>query len=383
MSYHEDHLATEIGPFGQSADAQDPAFTASEVPDIERKRPDDPKGLSRPDPAQGRQRPPGVELEPSWPDIREFSAQSPSQEDYPLAAFPDSLRAVLESAAASCGASVPTTAACLLGSLATLAQHDFAVRLLAPRPVPLSLSIVAVSESGWRKSTVGELLMSSHVAADTAIARIHARAKASLSPRGGRSQAEDEIKPRRHSPIALRYDITTEGLLSRLEGGRPTQALFNTEAGIQIRNWSFSGSQKARTLGVLNNLWDGTTTTFDRTSAGGREYRISQLCPVHLLARPKARVGTQRHGRQRAPRLFGPHPGLPGTTRGPRSAIMPTRPLGTGSSGHFTTESCRNGSVRTRAWSWRRPRTRRPGPQSTWPSCLPGPGMLWRHSTPR
>ena len=58
MSYHEDHLATEIGPFGRSADAQDPAFTASEVPDIERKRPDDPKGLSRPDPAQGRQRPP-------------------------------------------------------------------------------------------------------------------------------------------------------------------------------------------------------------------------------------------------------------------------------------------------------------------------------------
>ena len=216
-----------------------------------------------------------------WSALNPITARLAPQAAYPRDALPDVLGAALDALVDLAAASVPTAAAALLSSLSVAVQADYDCQTLARKLKPTSLYFVALSESGWRKSSAYDSAFDPHVAADN---RVAARWRSAKSDAGDPDFVADR-KVRRTMPIALRSDATIEALLRRLDDGRPAQALASSEATAQLRNWSGQKTQRARTMSKLSDLWDGTPTGTDRITDGGIELRIAgrRVCVAWLL----------------------------------------------------------------------------------------------------
>ena len=194
-----------------------------------------------------------------WPPIFPIKPSLPPQPPYPDWP-PGVLRDTLEAAVRVASSSRPTAAAILLGAASLLASHEYVVQTLSPLPCPASLYTVPVIESGWRKSTVFELLLRGHAAADKAAVSRHSRAKAeSAAHQGTKGMADVGLsrKTKRFPPRALRGDDTLEVVRQRLDAGRPTALQALDEAGSLLHNWSFGPGQIARTLATYSTLWSG------------------------------------------------------------------------------------------------------------------------------
>ena len=116
---------------------------------------------------------------------------------------------------------------------------------------------MALAGSGLHKTTAFTLLESGHEEADRRLATWWNEAKASYDERrasnkvqeGSRCEPESR-SPRKSPPVALLQEFTSDGLLSCLQEGRPSVAMWTSEAGTQI-NYSFRQNQIIRTLAYL------------------------------------------------------------------------------------------------------------------------------------
>lgn len=230
-----------------------------------------------------------------WGELTPIRAPLEPQRAYPLDGFSDDLHAAITAIVDSAACSVPTAAVALLGSLNVIVQTDYDCETLEPGVLkPTSLYLMALSESGWRKSSAYRKAFSSNIEADTRAYGQHQRALAATGERKSAGKAGDkpdgdagsdgaaaegsfidDRKLRKVSPIAMRSDATIEAFIKRLDGGRWAQALVSDDASEQLGNWSGRGDQRGRTMGKLQRAWDGERLGSDRVTDGGLELHIA------------------------------------------------------------------------------------------------------------
>ena len=180
----------------------------------------------------------------------------PVRKPIPDPVLPSGIRPYVLAVAECAGSSIGTALASVMGSINLVVAADADVQTLAVKPLPTSLYILTVSESGWRKSTAQKLAFEAHKKADIAA---HKQWKAD---RDGDGFLEPDTKV---APVAVRNDSTIEALLKNLADGRRTQGLINPDAGTVFGGWSFKGQQRMQTMARLNQLWDGEPINYERS----------------------------------------------------------------------------------------------------------------------
>ena len=204
-----------------------------------------------------------------WPSIAPIKARKAQQSNYPVEALPEEIQLVLMATVRLAGCSTHTAAASLMGSLSLLAQVDYTVQTLAPTAKPTSLFMLAISESGWRKSEAAQLLMSGHREADSRAVALHTMAKQQYEEEqksGKKKGQENSPRPRTFQPLAFRNDATIEAAQSRMMAGRPWIIQAPDEATTLFGNWSFQAGQLGRSLAGYNSAWDGSPLQSDRVT---------------------------------------------------------------------------------------------------------------------
>jgi hypothetical protein len=196
------------------------------------------------------------------------------QTTYPLECLPKSWQTVIRAAATASGASIPTAACGFLATAAALAQVDYRCETLVPNIYadgsstdPISLFALVVSDSGWGKSTCGDVLTAGHREADRRLADRHQEGRREMEARNDKSRSGgsgDARRPTVKIPLGTVSDVTLEAVQLRLQTGRPAVLLYNSEMGALAGSWSFSRTQLPRTLPALNTLWDGGPVHSDR-----------------------------------------------------------------------------------------------------------------------
>ena len=227
--------------------------------------------------------------ERGWSDLPSPLMVKPAPpKDYPAHLFSPDLLSVIEATQrlAECPAAIVGTF--LLGSLALLAQDDVLVETLAPHLAPASLFTVTLAASGLHKSTAAKLLGQGHQEADEQLAARWAVAKKLAAGHGaagqdGGQESEERARPPRPSnPKALFTDFTTDATLNKLEGGRPSVALWSHEVGIQL-HLSLGKSQGQRTMSFLSLVWDGDMISKIRADEDASVYLSAGAYAVSLV----------------------------------------------------------------------------------------------------
>ncbi len=197
----------------------------------------------------------------AWPPLPErLEASGPDQQEYPQ--IPGFTGQLVDSTVRLSGCSRRVAALGAIGALSALCVWDWDVKTLAPDPKPLSVHVLASSETTWRKSTAWKSLWRPHLEADEEVEAAWLAAKTQFV-----SLAEEDRprghRPRAHNPQLTRGDVTIEALKVRLATGRPCQALFSDEAG-EVLRWSYQGSRMTGTLSFLSKAFDGSELYDDK-----------------------------------------------------------------------------------------------------------------------
>ena len=145
------------------------------------------------------------------------------QADYP--GVPGTIGEIVEAASRESGCSRPIAALGVFCSLSALAAGDWNVRTLAPSVKPLSLNVIGMSESTWRKSTALEIIWGPHLEADRDAEAAWEEAL-ELFAEMLWHEASTALEPRAASPRLIRGGISTEEMRKCLLLGRPVQAQF-------------------------------------------------------------------------------------------------------------------------------------------------------------
>lgn len=273
-----------------------------------------PERLGQEDPDKGPGRPSGEPFrgykprpatpETAWSDLPgPIMATLAPPADYPVSRFPLDLADVVEAVQRLAQSPGMMAGAALLGGLALLAQDNFVLETLGPDVGPASLFLVVMADSGLHKSTTVRILDKGHQNGDKLLvarwkAANQGRAKHGLADQGDGPESEETARPTRPSkPAALIADVTADGLLKDLEGGRPSVALWSHEAGVQL-NMAMGGSRGTRTMAYLNVTWDGDLISKARVTEDSSVYMPDGSYAVSLLWAGQPDVV--------APLMFGP-----------------------------------------------------------------------------
>ena len=183
---------------------------------------------------------------------------------------------------------------------------------------PCSLFFLTVAESGDRKSTVDRLLgravrqfqdaqrdnakpiLASHAAdlqawqakRDATSGKMEGDAKGGKDIEGHRAdlaQIEGQKPDAPRVPRLIYEDVTSEKLGKALATEWPSAGIFSSEGGAVLGGHSMGKDSIARTLSLLNKLWDGAPHIVDRATAAsfavrGARMTISLQVQPHVLA---------------------------------------------------------------------------------------------------
>ncbi|HEY5851077.1 MAG TPA: DUF3987 domain-containing protein [Lysobacter sp.] len=224
--------------------------------------------------------------------------------------FPlDALGPVLEPVARRIAQVVQAPDALIASSLlagASLAAQAHADVVVDGRREPLSLWFLSVSESGERKTAADNWAVAEHrrferdqlgfyreaeaehatdLAAFTAASRSAARGKKT------RAVVQDSLRelgkppPAPMLPWLLLADPTIEGLHRQLREGRPSQGLFNSDAGDFFGGYGMSDDHRTKSAAALSRLWDDGELV--RTRGGdGHSKLYGRRLAAHLMVQP-------------------------------------------------------------------------------------------------
>jgi putative DNA primase/helicase len=279
---------------------------------------------------------------------------------YPADALPPLLRDVVREAQAFVQAPVALVACSALAALSLAAQGLVNVRRDHQLVGPVSLYLLAVADSGERKTTCdtifspalrdwesGRLLAIAPdlAARDAAFAAFEAKKAGILDAiKHKRRRSQDTAKeegeldvlareapPPVVVPRLLYADATPEALAHALATGWPTGGVLSAEAGAVFGAHGMGYDTILRNLALLNVLWDGGAIAIDRRSKPSFQLRDRRLT-FGLMAQPEAlrgfleRAGTLPRGTGFIARFLIAWPASTQGTRAyrPAPAAMPT-----------------------------------------------------------
>lgn len=259
-----------------------------------------------------------------WPDPHPLAAKV-EPEPYPLDALPLPIRAAVEEVAGFVKAPVPMVASSALAALSLAIQAHADAKRAERLHGPVGLFLLTIADSGERKSTCDGFFTRAirdyeevqAEAAKPALKDHKAAIEAWEAKRGGvkeriRQLAKDN-KPTAGMESALRdleydkpeppriprllyADATPEALAYGLAKQWPSGGVVSAEAGIVFGSHGMGKDSVMRNLGLLNQLWDGTSLTIDRRSTESFTVRGARLTVALQVQEPTLREFFTRSG---------------------------------------------------------------------------------------
>lgn len=253
-----------------------------------------------------------------WPDPEPLT-EPLDPLPYPTDALPPLLRAAVREAQAFVQAPVALVACSALAALSLAAQGLVNVRRDHQLVGPVSLYLLAVADSGERKTTCdtifspalrdwesGRLMAIAPdlAARDAALAAFEAKKAGILDAiKHKRRRSQDTAKeegeldalareapPSVAVPRLLYADATPEALAHALATGWPSGGVLSAEAGAVFGAHGMGYDTILRNLALLNVLWDGGAIAIDRRSKPSFQLRDRRLT-FGLMAQPEALRG--------------------------------------------------------------------------------------------
>ena len=241
----------------------------------------------------------------TWPELQPLIAQIDPQE-YPLDALPVAVRLAVEEVAGFVKAPIPLIATSALAALSLAIQAHTDVERAEKLSGPCSLFLLAIADSGERKSTCDgfftrairdyeareqeaakpliKAYKSKHEAWEAMRAGLKEKIKA-LAKDGKPSSAQlqalhdlDKIEPLPPRVPRLIYgDATPEALTYALAKHWPSGGVISSEAGSVFGGHGMGADSIMRNLAALNQLWDGATLPVERRSSESFTVRGARL----------------------------------------------------------------------------------------------------------
>lgn len=263
-------------------------------------------GAAEPAPSSGQStRPADVVPEIDWQEPDPLTASGESQ-PYPVSALPPLLRDAVVEAQSFVQSPAALVACSALSALSLAAQGLANVRRDHQLVGPVSLYILAVAESGERKSTCDRIFGAALrdwerdqaaacapdiTAHETAVATAEAKRAGLLEAvkrkRRDMQETEEEEAALQElaglvpSPVKvprlLYTDATPEALSHALATGWPSAAVLSAEAGAVFGAHGMGFEAILRNLAQLNVLWDGGAIDIDRRSKASYRLRDRRL----------------------------------------------------------------------------------------------------------
>lgn len=259
-----------------------------------------------------------------WPDPHPLAAKV-EPEPYPLDALPLPIRAAVEEVAGFVKAPVPMVASSALAALSLAIQAHADAKRAEKLHGPVGLFLLTIADSGERKSTcdgfftraIRDYEEAQAEAAKPALKDHRAAIEAWEAKRGGvkekirqlakdnkptagmesalRDLEHDKPEPPR-IPRLLYADATPEALAYGLAKQWPSGGVVSAEAGIVFGSHGMGKDSVMRNLGLLNQLWDGTSLTIDRRSTESFTVRGARLTVALQVQEPTLREFFTRSG---------------------------------------------------------------------------------------
>ena len=240
-----------------------------------------------------------------WPELQPLIAKIEAQA-YPLDALPDVVRCAVQEVAGFVKAPIPLIATSALAALSLAIQAHVDVQRADKLHGPCSLFLLAIADSGERKTTCDGFFTKAirdHEAAMLEAAKpailAHKSEHAAWSAKragllekiktlskGGNSTAAkaqelhdlDDNEPRApRVPRMIFGDATPEALTHALAKQWPSAGVLTSEAGIVFGGHAMGKDSAMRNLAALNQLWDGATLNTDRRTTEGFTVRGARL----------------------------------------------------------------------------------------------------------
>jgi putative DNA primase/helicase len=261
---------------------------------------------------------PGADGPPDWPEPEPLTTPLDPL-PYPVDALPSLLREAVEEAQAFVQAPMALVACSALAALSVAAQGLVNVRRDHQLVGPVSLYLLAVAESGERKTSCDRIFgqalrdwerervsaLAPELAAHDAAAGAFEAKRAGLleAIKRKRRDAEDtaadeaaldELTAHTPQPVPvprlLYADATPEALSHSLARGWPSGAVMSAEAGAVFGAHGMGYETILRNLALLNVLWDGGEIAIDRRSKSSFQLRDRRLT-FGLMIQPETLRG--------------------------------------------------------------------------------------------
>jgi putative DNA primase/helicase len=261
---------------------------------------------------------PGADSPPDWPEPEPLTTPLDPL-PYPVDALPTLLREAVEEAQAFVQAPMALVACSALAALSVAAQGLVNVRRDHQLVGPVSLYLLAVAESGERKTSCDRIFgqalrdwerervssLAPELAAHEAAAGAFEAKRAGLleAIKRKRRDAEDtaadeaaldELIAHAPQPVPvprlLYADATPEALSHSLARGWPSGAVMSAEAGAVFGAHGMGYETILRNLALLNVLWDGGEIAIDRRSKSSFQLRDRRLT-FGLMIQPETLRG--------------------------------------------------------------------------------------------
>lgn len=240
-----------------------------------------------------------------WPEPYPLTSKI-KPEIYPIDALPDPIRAAVEEVAAFVKAPVPLVASSALAALSLAGQAHVDAKRAERLQGPSGLFLLTIADSGERKSTCDNFFTQAirdYEQAEAEAAKLELKdyraelalweAACSGTKEKIRQLAKDS-KPTEEMGAALRRlehgkpkppkvprllyaDTTPEALADGLAKQWPSAGVLSAEAGIVFGSHGMGKDSVMRNLGLLNQLWDGTSLTIDRRTTESITVRGARL----------------------------------------------------------------------------------------------------------
>jgi putative DNA primase/helicase len=246
-------------------------------------------------------------------------------EPYPLDALPDTIRAAVKEVADFVKAPLPMVASSALAALSLAIQAQADAKRAEKLHGPVGLFLLTIADSGERKSTCDGFFTrairdyeEAQAEAAKPILKDHKAAiEAWEAKRGGVKEnirqlakagkptcsAEQTLRDLEHDkpeppriPRLLYADATPEALAYGLAKQWPSGGVVSAEAGIVFGSHGMGKDSVMRNLGLLNQLWDGTSLTIDRRSTESFTVRGARLTVALQVQEPTLREFFTRSG---------------------------------------------------------------------------------------
>jgi putative DNA primase/helicase len=259
-----------------------------------------------------------------WPVPHPLAAKV-TPEPYPIDALPLPIRAAVEEVTGFVKAPVPMVASSALAALSLAIQAHADAKRAEKLHGPVGLFLLTIADSGERKSTcdgfftkpirdyeeaqaeAAKRILKDHNAAIEAWEAKRGGVKEKIrqlakdnKPTAGMESAlrdleHDKPEPPR-IPRLLYADATPEALAYGLAKQWPSGGVVSAEAGIVFGSHGMGKDSVMRNLGLLNQLWDGTSLTIDRRSTESFTVRGARLTVALQVQEPTLREFFTRSG---------------------------------------------------------------------------------------